>query len=262
MDFSFLQYLHLSLDCLGLSSIPGFEIGGHLDSMLNHIPNIYYVSVVGSFLLVVWAYLKSTEESKSNKNKNNTDETEHSSKESTSVTKEEDDKNVDLTPSFEISATDECEFIPLVSEEEDKRTAAEIAPKTKFMELDPSNPGAHLNMYLDCLHGGDEEDIDMVTDFRREDLSQYVSEKDLHVLDDPRESPSRRGTVISRVKKARQRALRNAVEKDMNAEDRLKEQMAANQMLSKVYGMMKENPEMFGETSFDNVRSQMDLYKA
>jgi len=250
MDFSFLQYLHLSLDCLGLSSIPGFEIGGHLDSMLNHIPTIYYVSVVGSFLLVVWVYLKST------------DEAEHSSKESTSLTKKEEDKYVDLTPSFEISATDECEFIPLVSEEEDKRTAAEIAPKTKFMELDPSNPGAHLNMYLDCLHGGDEEDIDMVTDFRREDLSQYVSEKDLYVLDDPRESPSRRGTVISRVKKARQRALRNAVEKDMNAEDRLKEQMAANQMLSKVYGMMKENPEMFGETSFDNVRSQMDLYKA
>jgi len=218
--------------------------------MLNHIPNIYYVSVAGSFLLGVWAYLKST------------DEAEHSSKESTSLTKKEEDKYVDLTPSFEISATDECEFIPLVSEEEDKRTAAEIAPKTKFMELDRSNPGAHLNMYLDCLHGGDEEDIDMVTDFRREDLSQYVSEKDLYVLDDPRESPSRRGTVISRVKKARQRALRNAVEKDMNSEDRLKEQMAANQMLSKVYGMMKENPEMFGETSFDNVRSQMDLYKA
>ena len=186
--------------------------------MLNHIPNIYYVSVVGSFLLVVWAYLRSTDESTSNKNKPiTTDEaTEPSSEESSSVIKEEDDKeNVELTPSFEISATDECEFIPLVSEEEDKRIAAEIAPKTKFMELDRSNPGAHLNMYLDCLHGGDEEvdsddekDIDMVTDFRREDLGQYVSEKDLHVLDDPRESPSRRGTVISRVKKARQRALR------------------------------------------------------
>merc|ERR1719323_1427637 len=176
---------------------------------------------------------------------------------------------MDLTPSFEISATDECEFIPLVSEEEDKRIAAEIAPKTKFMELDRSNPGAHLNMYLDCLHGGDEQedsddqsDIDMVKDFRREDLGQYVSEKDLNVLDDPRESPSRRGTVISRVKKARQRALRNAVEKNMNAEDRLKEQMAANQMLSKVYSLMRENKEMFGETSFEQVKSQMDLYKA
>ena len=39
---------------------------------------------------------------------------------------------------------------------------------------------------------------------------------------------------MSRVKKARQRALRNAVEKNMTADDRLKEQMAANQMLSKV----------------------------
>merc|ERR1711976_170926 len=117
-------------------------------------------------------------------------------------------------------------------------------------ELDSSN------------QGDDQSDLDMVKDFRREDLGQYVSEKDLNVLDDPRESPSRRGTVISRVKKARQRALRNAVEKNMNAEDRIKEQMAANQMLSKVYGMMRENPEMFGETSFENVRSQMDLYKA
>ena len=123
---------------------------------------------------------------------------------------------MELSTSFEISATDECEFIPLVSEEEDRRIAAEIAPQTKFMELDPSNPGAHLNMYLDCLHQGagqgessdDGSDLDMVTDFRREDLGQYVTEKDLRVLDDPRESPSRRGTVMSRVKKARQRALR------------------------------------------------------
>merc|ERR1719188_1665166 len=89
-----------------------------------------------------------------------------------------------------------------------------------------------------------------------------VTEKDLHVLDDPRESPSRRGTVLSRVKKARQRAIRNAVEKDMTADDRLKEQMAANQMLSRVYTLMRENQEMFGETSFDQVKSQMDLYKA
>lgn len=263
MEVSFLRYLHLSLDCFGLSSIPGFEIGGHLDSMLNHIPSIYFASVAGSFLLVLWAYMRSTEES--NKNEQNAG-TDSSSNEAISAKKEED-ADVDLTTSFEISATDECEFIPLVSEEEDRRIAAEIAPKTKFMELDPSNPGVHLNMYLDCLHQGDSsddgsDDLDKVANFRREDLGQYVTEKDLHVLDDPRESPSRRGTVMSRVKKARQRALRNAVEKDMNAEDRLKEQMAANQMLSKVYGMMRENPEMFGETSFDNVRSQMDLYKA
>ena len=199
----------------------GFEIGGHLDSMLNHIPSIYFVSVAGSFLLVVWAYLKSTEKSKPNEqnadanpdSSSNGATTVEKEEEATTVEKEED--GVNLQTSFEISATDECEFIPLVSEEEDRRIAAEIAPKTRFMELDSSNPGAHLNMYLDCLHQGDEQedsddqsDLDMVKDFRREDLGQYVSEKDLNVLDDPRESPSRRGTVISRVKKARQRALR------------------------------------------------------
>ena len=98
-------------------------------------------------------------------------------------------------------------------------------------------------MYLDMLHGKEKVDSDdndddddevVVHDLKqREDFSKYVSEKDLHVLDDPRESPSRRGTVLSRVKKARQRAIRNQVEKNMTADDRLKEQMAANQMLSR-----------------------------
>ena len=72
---------------------------------------------------------------------------------------------------------------------------------------------AHLNMYLDVLHGAasdteDEAEVDTAREFRHEDLGQYVTEKDLHALDDPRESPSRRGSVMTRVKKARQRALR------------------------------------------------------
>ena len=68
-------------------------------------------------------------------------------------------------------------------------------------------------MYLDVLHGAasdteDEAEVDTAREFRHEDLGQYVTEKDLHALDDPRESPSRRGSVMTRVKKARQRALR------------------------------------------------------
>ena len=53
MDYSF---LHFSLDRLGLSSIPGLEVGGYLDSMLNNIPTIYYVTVASSFLLVGLSY--------------------------------------------------------------------------------------------------------------------------------------------------------------------------------------------------------------
>ena len=53
MDNSF---LHFSLDSLGLSSIPGLEVGGYLDSMLNNIPPIYYVTVASSFLLVGLSY--------------------------------------------------------------------------------------------------------------------------------------------------------------------------------------------------------------
>ena len=68
-------------------------------------------------------------------------------------------------------------------------------------------------MYLDVLHGAasdteDEAEVDTAREFRHEDLGQYVTEKDLQALDDPRESPSRRGSVMTRVKKARQRALR------------------------------------------------------
>ena len=79
-----------------------------------------------------------------------------------------------------------------------------------------------------------------LSEFPKEDLAKYLSPADLHVLEDPRESPSRfkttgylprnlqsschsfhlntndiletrKGSLISRVKKARQRALRNAV---------------------------------------------------
>jgi len=64
------------------------------------------------------------------------------------------------------------------------------------------------------------------------------------------------------VKKARQRALRNAVEKDMTADERMRETMAASQALSRVYTVMRENKELFGETSFEDVKAQMDLYKA
>ena len=180
-------------------------------------------------------------------------------------------ENVD---SFDISPLDQCEFVPLLSDEEDKRIAAEIAPKTRYIPLDQENPTAHVNAYLDKVHAGDKDDgtdsddsvdgevLQKANDYTTDDLSKYVNPKDLHVLDDPRESPSRRGSVMSRVKKARQRAIRNAVERDMTAEDRLREQMAANQMLTRVYTIMRENKEVFGDTSFEDVKSQMDMYKA
>ena len=141
---------------------------------------------------------------------------------------------------FEIGAGDECEFVPLVSEEEDRRIAAEIAPKSRYIPLDEDHPTAHLKTYLDLMHDDEEEEEEDLSDLRdfRQDLGQYVTAKDLHVLDDPRESPSRRGSVISRVKKARQRAIRNAVEKNMNADDRLKEKMVTNQTLARYHSTL------------------------
>ena len=189
-------------------------------------------------------------------------------------TAKEDMEDVSSDPCvFDISPLDECEFVPLVSPEEDARIAAELAPKTQYIPLDEDNPAAHINAYLDMVHDDDDdyEDGDHAVDsevlkkaknFTTDDVSKYISPKDLNILDDPRESPSRRGTVMSRVKKARQRAIRNAVERNMTADDRMKEQMAANQMLAKVYTIMRENKEVFGDTSFDDVKNQMEMYKA
>ena len=242
-----------------------------MDSMLNSTPLVYYGAILVSVGAVAWAYFWSNDKFSGKENANL--EVDNIGKLDNEVEVSEEIS----TSSFEISPLDECEFVPLVSHEEDKRVAAELAPKTRYIPLDQDNPTAHVNAYLDKVHGinddsQDETDSDdasmngevlkQAKDFTTEDLSKYVTAKDLHVLDDPRESPSRRGSVMSRVKKARQRAIRNAVEKEMTSEDRLREQMAANQMLARVYTVMRENKEVFGDTSFDDVKSQMDLYKA
>jgi hypothetical protein len=93
----------------------------------------------------------------------------------------------------------------LLSDEEDKKIAAEIAPKTKYIPLDARNPTAHANAYLDMVHAGVEDDgtdedddfvdgevLQKAKDYTTDDLSKYVNPKDLNVLDDPRESLSRR----------------------------------------------------------------------
>jgi len=250
------SFFHLSLDFLGLSSVPGLEVGGYLDSML--ISPIYYVTLATSFILVGLSLFFKME------TKRNSRETKEEKPGTVTSAVTADD--IDDEASFEIGAGDECEFVPLVSEEEDRKTALEIASKSKYIPLDQDHPTAHIQAYLDLMKDSDEgeaDDATDLTDFRqREDLGQYVTDKELHVLDDPRESPSRRGSVISRVKKARQRAIRNAVERNMNADDRLKEQMVINQTLARVYTIMRENEEAFGNTSFEDVKDQMNLYKA
>merc|ERR550539_1083761 len=68
---------------------------------------------------------------------------------------------------FEIGASDECQFVPLVSEEEDRRIAAEIAPKSRYIPLDPDQPTAHLKTYLDLMNdddAGEEEEEEDLSD--------------------------------------------------------------------------------------------------
>ena len=125
-----------------ISYWPGLEVGGYLDSMLNTVPSLYYASVVGSFLLLAWAYHRHKERLQQPPESDPAPQPEPDP----APGSEQEQEPV----SFEISATDECEFVPLVSEEEDRRIAAEIAPKSKYMELDPNQPGVIKFFHLVC----------------------------------------------------------------------------------------------------------------
>jgi len=257
---SFLPFLHCSLDFLGFSSIPGLEVGGYIDSMMNSTPLAYYGAILVTLVAVGWAYFWSQDKLGGKGSKaENMENSEHEVS--------EDPNNFNPIPtSFDISPMDECEFVPLFSHEEDNRIVSELALQSRCTPLNSD----HLHGKFDDSQSETDSDDDSVNgevlqharNFTTEDITKYVNPKDLHVLDDPRESPSRRGSVMSRVKKARQRAIRNAVEREMTSEERMTEQMAANQMLARVYTVMRENKEVFGDTSFDDVKSQMDLYKA
>ena len=118
----------------------GFEVGGYLDSMLNNTTTVYYVSIVSSFIIFAWAYLWKSEEEENSQG--STKEAVESQEEAEMI--EDDDEVSKISASFEISATDECEFVPLVSEEEDRRIAEEIAPKSQYKELDPDNPSVSV----------------------------------------------------------------------------------------------------------------------
>jgi len=236
---------------------------GYLDVMLGSTPTLYYVLIFSSFATAffTWFLSNKSSEDKSSESPRSTSKSDELNNEDGTDGKENiRDKNV-----FEISPTDECEFVPLISHEEDRRIAAEMAPKTRYIPLDPDNPSAQVNAYLDSLRGDYKEEVveDCLHEntFVKDDIGKYINIKDLQALPDPRESPSRQGSIMSRVKKARQRAIQNSIEKDMTADDHLKERMAANQMLSRIYTVMRENQEMFGETSFDEIRTQMELYK-
>ena len=100
--------------------------------MLNNTSTVYFVSIGVSFALVIWSMVT--------RNRNMEQKNSKEQDISQGTTKEvEDEQN-----SFEISATDECQFVPLVSEEEDRRIAEQLAPKTKYMELDSNNPGVRF----------------------------------------------------------------------------------------------------------------------
>jgi len=229
---------------IGLEDIPGLEPGGYLEVMLQQVPTVYWGALAMSLgaVLAAWWWTSPSQNIPQMSNK--------------ALHEEEEEKKDDqlAANNFEISPDDECEFVPNDAEED----ASRVPATSKYIPLDPDRPGQQVLEHLAELRG--EEAI--LSEFPKEDLAKYLSPADLHVLEDPRESPSRKGSLISRVKKARQRALRNAVERDMTADERMRETMAASQALSRVYTVMRENKELFGETSFEDVKAQMDLYKA
>jgi len=227
---------------IGLGDVSGLEPGGYLEVMLQQVPTVYWGALAVSIGAVIAAWWW-------------TGPCQNIPQLSKALHEEEEKKDDQLAASnFEISPDDECEFVPNNAEED----AARVPVTSKYIPLDPDRPGQQVLEHLAELRGEEAK----LSEFPKEDLAKYLSPADLHVLEDPRESPSRKGSLISRVKKARQRALRNAVERDMTADERMRETMAASQALSRVYTVMRENKELFGDTSFEDVKAQMDLYKA
>jgi len=153
-----ISILHFSLDFLNINSIPGLEIGGYLDSLLNSMSSGYVGLIILSFLIVIFGH-------------------------------------------FGVSYLNKNESAP------------------------------------------------------REPVKQNDQDED------NLENPPRRESMISAVKKAKQKALKDAVERNMTDDERERELKATSEMLSKVYSVMKDNEEIFGSTSFDDVKSQMELYK-
>jgi len=175
---------------------------------------------------------------------------------------------------FEITADDEVTFTPFVSEEEDKAYCEKFL-NTNYVPLDQAQPGVQVNAFLDRTNGDiiknsdddddesdiepTEEELEAAKKFLPEDYRQYLTPKELTVLDDPRESPSRRGTIIERVKKARMRYIRKQLEKGMNSEDHVKEKMAETQCIARVWQIMKDDP-CFGGMTLDDIKRQMSMY--
>lgn len=226
---------------LGMDRLPGLEQGGYLEAMVQRVPAVYCLGLAGTLaaLLAAWLWAAPPLE-----------------EEEAVLEHDQEEETVCSNGSFEISPGDECEFVALSPEED----AARRPPPSQYIPLDPASPGRQVREFLARRRG--EEPGEEGGEWQGEDLGRYLGPGDIGVRADPRESPSRQGSLISRVKKARQRSLRTAVERDMTADDRLKESMMVTQQMARVYTMMRENKEMFGNTSFEDVTAQMDLYKA
>jgi len=198
MEDTFLTYLHCSLDFLNLNNIPGLEVGGHLDSVLNSLPFLYFSIILLSFAVAFWGYFGFQK----------------------------------------ISGDDKVQICSYLNTEEPMNKPIDSS-EDKATELHEDYENSDT---LNCDALGREYITDDLSSVNLDDLAEG------------------RGSLLSRVKKARQKAIRNAVEKDMTEDERQREQRAASEMLARVYSVMKENEEVFGTTSFDDVKSQMDLY--
>jgi len=158
---SLLPFLHCSLDFLNLHNIPGFEIGGYLDSLLQSTSPLYFGLIFLSFLIFVLGQWRAESTRKGDVN---------------------------------------------------------------FTQVD-QNPLQQLRMSGSTKPKDDKE------------------------------------CLFSRVKKARNKAIRETLEKDMTPEEKMREKDATKDMLNRVYNLMQENEEMFGSTSIEELQSQMELYK-
>lgn len=102
-----------------------------------------------------------------------------------------------------------------------------------------------------------EDMIDKTETSTQEDDGKALDESKEFLNNEDLKQPS----VISRVKIAQQKAIDKKVEESMTKEDLENEMKIQQDQLSKIYGLLKENKETFGDVSMEEIHNQMSLYK-
>jgi len=91
-------------------------------------------------------------------------------------------------------------------------------------------------------------------------LSLYLISLSLSLVDFKRTEDEEADGVISKVKKAQHRALNNKLTGQLTPQELEKEERIKKEQLMKIYSLLKENKDEFGEVSLEEIEDQVSMY--